>query len=150
MSRVAFVAEIALADSIERQARGNGDAVIPLLAVDRDMRIAEPLQPLIGKLAVAALRLLQAENIRPVLLQEMRDDRHARPHRIDVPGGNVQPHVGAPFISRLSSWGEAARKRRIWESPLFAAMSWSAGPRTSWCAHPEIGCGPEVRGCVNN
>src|SRR6478736_6028430 len=110
MSRVAFVAEIALADSIERQARGNGDAVIPLLAVDRDMRIAEPLQPLIGKLAVAALRLLQAENIRPVLLQEMRDDRHAQPHRIDVPGGNVQPHVGAPFISRLSSWGEAARK----------------------------------------
>jgi hypothetical protein len=40
----------------------------------------------------------------------MRDDRHAQPHRIDVPGGDVQPHAKAPVMSRLSSWGEARRK----------------------------------------
>jgi hypothetical protein len=133
MARVAFVAKIAFADRVERQARGDGDAVISLLAVDRDMRLAEPLQPLVWKLAVAALRLLQAQNIRPVLFEELRDDRHAQPHRIDVPGGDVQPHASAPVVSRLSSGGAARRKPADMAIP---AISRNLGER--WTAHLPV------------
>jgi hypothetical protein len=60
--------------------------VIALLAVERDRLIAKPPETLQRKRVIRALRLLQAQNVRPHRLDEFGDEIDAQPHRIDVPG----------------------------------------------------------------
>ena len=78
---------------VERQPRDHGDAVIALLAVQRDVLIAEPLEALARKGVVDALDFLQAEHVGPHRLDELRHQVDAQPHRIDVPGGELELHV---------------------------------------------------------
>ena len=58
-------------------ARNDCDAVIALLAVDRDMGITRVPERAEGEIAVRTFRLLQAQNIRPVL-GEVTDDKSMR------------------------------------------------------------------------
>ena len=78
------------AEALERQPREHGDAVIALLAVERDVLVAEPLEALERKGVVRALGFLQAEHVRPRRLDELRHQIDAQPHRIDVPGGDLR------------------------------------------------------------
>src|SRR5215217_5660115 len=73
---------------LERKARKHDNAVIALLAVKGDVLIAETLEALERKLVVRALRLLQAQHVRPRRLDKLRDQIDAQAHRIDVPGGD--------------------------------------------------------------
>ena len=79
-------------DRLERKARDNGDAVIALLAVEREMGVAEPLEPLCRKAVVRALGLLQAEHVGHHRAQEAGDEIDAQAHRVDVPGGDGEAH----------------------------------------------------------
>ena len=99
--RVDLVAERPDVGRLERQARDDGDAVIALLPVQRDMLIAEPLEALQRKRIVDAFGLLQAQHIRPRALQEFGDDVDAQAHRIDVPGGDGEPHESC-VLARFS------------------------------------------------
>jgi hypothetical protein len=56
----------------------NGDAVIALLAVDRDVLVTQCAEWLEWKQLVRALRFLQTENVRPVLGKELFNQRRAR------------------------------------------------------------------------
>ena len=87
VARIALGAEIAPARLGEREARDDGDAVVALLAVERDVLVAELAELAARKLPVGAFRLLQAEHVRLVLAEKARDEVDAQPHRIDVPGG---------------------------------------------------------------
>ena len=64
---------------LERQPRDDGDAVIALLPVQRDVLIAEPLETLQRKGVVDAFGFLQAQ--------------HIRPRRFDEPGDEVDAQV---------------------------------------------------------
>ena len=66
--------------------------MVALLAVERDVGIAELLELAERELSVGALGFLQAERIGSVLGQEARDQIDAQPHRIDVPGGDRKAH----------------------------------------------------------
>ena len=66
------------------------DAVIALLSVERDVLVAEPLEALERKLVVRTLGLLQADDVRPHRLDELRHEVDAQPHRVDVPGGDSE------------------------------------------------------------
>src|SRR3977135_1811286 len=92
MPAVGLAAEVAQAGGIERQAREHGDAVIALLAVERDMRIAEPRESLERKLVVRTFGFLQAEHVRPLGLDETRHQVDAKPHGVDVPGRDRDVH----------------------------------------------------------
>ena len=92
MARVALFAELALVDGFEGNARGDAHAVIALLPIDRHMGIAQALEVTEGKFAVAALRFLKADHIGLKAVGEMFDQRHAQPHRIDVPGREFDGH----------------------------------------------------------
>ena len=92
MPAVGLAAEILLAGGLERQPRDDDDAVIALLAVERDVLVAEPPEALEREGVVRALGLLQAEHVRPRRLDELGDEVDAQPHRIDVPGGDGKTH----------------------------------------------------------
>ena len=77
---------------IERQPRDHGDAVIALLAVERDVLIAEPLEALQRKGVVRALGFLQAQHVGTDRLEELGNEVDAQPDRIDVPGGELDLH----------------------------------------------------------
>ena len=95
MARVALDAEIASALRGEAMTGDDSDAVVTLLAVERDVRIAEPMKLAARELPVGAFGLLQAEHVRLVLGEEARDEIDAQPHRIDVPGREGKTQRGA-------------------------------------------------------
>ena len=95
MPAVADIAIILAMILGQRNARGDGNAVIALLAVNDDVLVAERPERRIGKKLVRNLGLLQAEDIRPGLHNELLDDGHAQPHRVDVPGRNRKSHAQA-------------------------------------------------------
>ena len=92
VARIHLVAEGPDVAALERQLRDDGDAVIALLPVQRDVLIAEPLEALARKGVVDAFRLLQAQHVRPRRLHEFGDEIDAQPHRIDVPGCQGETH----------------------------------------------------------
>ena len=55
----------------------------------QDVGIAERLQLLFGKLAVLHFDLLQADNIRLLLLDEATQQLEAQTQRVDVPGNET-------------------------------------------------------------
>jgi hypothetical protein len=61
---IPFFAKRAPVDNCQREFRGNRDTMIAFLAVDRGIWVAELMESSQGKLAVPALRLLKAENVR--------------------------------------------------------------------------------------
>src|SRR5690606_24617961 len=65
---------------------------IALLAVDRDMSVAQRVKSLEGKKLVGALRLLQAQDVGRALGKQALDQRQAQANRIDVPGGDGKRH----------------------------------------------------------
>src|SRR5262249_21692167 len=88
-----LVAERANIRHFERQSGYYRDAVISLLTVQRDVLVAQTLEPLAGKRVVYALGLLQAQHVRPFRLDEFCDEVDAQPHRIDVPGCQGETHM---------------------------------------------------------
>jgi hypothetical protein len=60
---IPLIAKRAAVDNRQREFRGNRNPMIALLTVDRGMWVAELMESRQGKLAVPALRLLQADNI---------------------------------------------------------------------------------------
>src|SRR3974377_547442 len=92
VATVLLPAESLHVDPLERYARDHRDAVIALLPVERDVLIAEPLEALERKSLVRALRLLQAEYVRPHRLDELGDEIDAQADRIDVPGRDREGH----------------------------------------------------------
>src|SRR6476646_9717158 len=56
------------------------------------MLIAEPFEAFQRKSIVDAFRLLQAKYIGPRRFEEFGDEIDAKPHRIDVPGGQGKAH----------------------------------------------------------
>ena len=102
MAAVGLAAEAADVDCVERHPRDDGDAVIALLPVEREMGVAHALEALERKPVVGALGFLEAQHVRLRGAQEPRDEIDAQPHRIDVPGGDGQAHglrvpVGRPI-----------------------------------------------------
>jgi hypothetical protein len=67
--------------------------MIAFLAVDRGIWIAELMESSQGKLAVPALRLLQAENVRRLLPQKASHEIDPQTDRIDIPGGKGETHA---------------------------------------------------------
>ena len=63
VARVALGAEVARDRLDDRQPRDDGDAVIALLAVERDVLVAELAELAERELPVRAFRLLQAERV---------------------------------------------------------------------------------------
>ena len=112
MAAVGLAAEALDVEALERQPRQHDDAVIALLAVERDVLVAEPLEALERKGVVRTFGLLQAENVRPHRLDEFRDQIDAQPHRIDVPGGELELHgVREPEVSHQESDKRCKTKR---------------------------------------
>ena len=93
MAAIDLAAESADSASLERQPREHHDAVIALLAVERDMLVAKPLEALARKAVVGAFGLLQAQDIGTHRFDEFGDEIDAKPHRIDVPGGDRNLHA---------------------------------------------------------
>jgi hypothetical protein len=67
--------------------------MIAFLAVDRSIWLAEFMESRQGKLAVPALRLLKAENVRRLLPQKAGHEINPQTDRIDVPGGKGEMHA---------------------------------------------------------
>jgi len=64
------------------------DPRIRLQAVPEDVVVGE--LALLGNLRRLGLQLLQAENVRPLLLDPFAELRRAGADPVDVPGGNLQ------------------------------------------------------------
>src|ERR1700675_4823793 len=92
MPRMAAPANVAALEKPEGKAGERGDAVIALLAGDRDMVEAERAELKLRKLALDAFDLLQAEHVWLVGLDETGHEIEPQPHRIDVPGGKAKSH----------------------------------------------------------
>ena len=93
VTRIDLVAEGSDIGGLERQFRDDGDAVIALLPVQRDVLIAETLESLQRKRVVDAFGFLQAQHVRPRRFQEFGDDVDAQAHRVDIPGGQGKTHA---------------------------------------------------------
>ena len=92
MARVTAPANIAPLFQRERDAGERGDAVIPLLARDRDMGKAERAKLARGKVPLDAFDLLQAEEIGPVGSHEAAHEIESESDGVDVPGGETEAH----------------------------------------------------------
>src|SRR5436853_6377117 len=117
MAAVLLAAVVADRHALERQARRHRDAMIPLLPVERRVRVAEAAEALHRKRVVRALRLLQADHIRPHRLDESRDQVDAQADGIDVPGGDREGHT------RLTYCATAARASDANKYPLSSRPS---------------------------
>src|SRR6185369_607291 len=121
--------------------RDDGDAVIALLPVQRDMLIAETLESLQREGVVDALGFLQAQHVRPRRFEEFGDDVDAQAHRIDIPRCQGKAHEGR-VLARferaspcLSTGGISGGQRRICAVPTIYR------PRHCWwarCALPTL------------
>ena len=87
-------------DRFDRPPRDRGDAVIALLAIDRDMAVAACLEGRMRKQLVRALGFLQAQYVRRIDVEQMLDDRQTQPHGVDVPRGDGQRHRKFPGRTR--------------------------------------------------
>src|SRR5215204_7755347 len=84
VARILALAEVQAVRLREGVAGEDRHAVVALLAAVGDVRIAERAQLLERKAVVRALRLLQAKNVRPFLLQEPADLLDAQTDGVDV------------------------------------------------------------------
>jgi len=83
----------------ERQARENGHAVIALLAVHRDMGVAELFKITTWKLIIGTFGFLQTQHVRSGLFQEALHKARTKADGVDVPCGDGQAQSGSPFCS---------------------------------------------------
>ncbi len=67
----------------------DGDAVVHPLAVDCDVIVTQRAQRREREIAVDDLGFLKAQYVGRCFAQELLDDVHAEPHRIDVPRRNA-------------------------------------------------------------
>lgn len=67
----------------------DGDAVVHFLTMDGDVFIAERAKRRVREIAVDDLRFLKAQDVGGGFAEELLDDVHAEPHRIDVPRRNA-------------------------------------------------------------
>ena len=93
--RIDFVAECADVGILEWQFRDDGNAVIALLPVQRDVFIAEALETFERKGVVDAFGFLQAQHVRPRQFEEFGDDIDAQAHRVDIPRCQGKTHAGS-------------------------------------------------------
>ena len=115
MPRVIMAAERAALAAGQRDARDRRDTVVALLAVDRDVLVAECPQIAGRKLAVRALRLLKAEDVGLVLAEETADQGKAKANGINVPGRERQiqeagSRVGVGQVPRCSRANASVRQ----------------------------------------
>src|SRR4029079_16115903 len=103
MTGVVLAAKAARRAAGKGPPRDNGDAVIALLAVDENVIVAAPAKGLVGEELLAALDLLQAEDIGRVRIEKGADEIDAPAHGIDVPGGDGEGHSG-----RILAWAARA------------------------------------------
>ena len=73
VAAIALAAIVADRGRLERQPREHDDAVVALLAVERDVLVAEPLEALARKSVVRAFGLLQAQDVGTDRLDEFGD-----------------------------------------------------------------------------
>ena len=107
MARMSAPANVAALFKREGDARERGDAVIALLARDRDMGKAERVQLARGEVLLDAFDLLQAEEIGLVRLDEAADEIEPEPDGVDVPGGEAEAHGGERIGARAAKSNEA-------------------------------------------
>ena len=92
MAAVALGAQVVDGDALEWQAREHRDAVIALLAVDRDVHVAEAAEAPERKRVIGTFRLLQADHVGPRCLDMAGDLIDAQADRVDVPGRQRERH----------------------------------------------------------
>ena len=82
-------------DLIEPDARENGHPVPGRLAVERDgiVPLGERIAEQLAERVVGELGLLQADDVRPPLVQPRQQSRHTLLDRVDVPGRDSQGHA---------------------------------------------------------
>src|SRR4029079_19705715 len=92
MAAILFPAEFFPLHIKDRVARDGRNAVINLLPVDRDMRVADLLELLAREFVVRAFRFLQAQHVGRELQKETLDEGKAQATGIYVPGGDCKAH----------------------------------------------------------
>ena len=92
MARVVLVGPALLGGRHEGVAREGRDAVIALLAVDRDVGEAELADVAHREPRIRAFRFLQAQDVGGVLVHELFHEPDAQADRVDVPGGEAGGH----------------------------------------------------------
>jgi hypothetical protein len=85
-------------DLFKRDSGKDRNSVIALLSVKRGVLVAKALEPLEREGIVRAFCFLQAENVRLCTFQEADHKIDPQPHRIDVPGGDLERH-GVQFMT---------------------------------------------------
>ena len=135
VTRIDLVAEGSDIGGLERQFRDDGDAVIALLPVQRDVLIAEALEALQREGVVDAFGFLQAQHVRPRRFEEFGDDVDAQAHRIDIPRCQGKPHEGRvlPRFVRTSPCLSTVQFRRVGKGAL-ATCPPSTSTVTRWWA----------------
>jgi len=84
------------------------------------MLIAESPETLQGKGIVDAFGLLQAKHIGPRRFEEFGDEVNAQAHRIDIPGGQGELHLGTITVRACCASSEAIPSPISWESGSFS------------------------------
>src|SRR5690625_2251015 len=116
MARIIKAAHLHIVYRLDRDTRKDGDAIIALEAAGGDDLVTELLEP-VGELVDRRFRLLQAEYVRLLLLQELLYQPRPQPHRVDVPCSDcrhVPSRTRSPYAApgRISQVG--AGKTRDW------------------------------------
>ena len=111
MARIALGAKLACVLLCKRHAAQNGDAVIALLPVDRDMLESELSDRLMRKRRVGDLRFLQAQHVDVLIPCQLAHDRHAQAHGVDVPRRDSKGGHGA-YRSACSKGSGATRNEK--------------------------------------
>ena len=96
---------------LRRRAAEHRHAVPSLLAVD-DGVIAECLEVVMREVLVAHLHFLQTQHVGRAALQPMRDEIHARPQAVDIPGCDTHGLTVSHFHRHLYPRFAAERERR--------------------------------------
>src|SRR6185437_7568152 len=136
----------------EGNPRNDRDAMIALLTVDRDMGIARVPERRVGEIGVRAFRLLEAENVRLVLVEIADDELDAQTHRIDVPGGDGKRHGeesgGGPCAACPGEGPSASLVRSLPTRRRYLRRlpSWLAGASSMW---KSAGSGWALRSTLN-
>src|SRR5690625_3734722 len=115
MARIIKAAHLHIVHRLDRDTRKDGDAIITLEAAGGDDLVTELLET-VGELVDRRFRLLQAEYVRLLLLQELLYQPRPQPHRVDVPCSDcrhVPSRTRSPYAApgRISQVG--AEKRGI-------------------------------------
>src|SRR5262245_21599669 len=94
MARMPAPANVAALFKRKGETRECSDAVIALLARDRDVGKAERMERAQREVLLDAFDLLQAEEIGFHRLDEAADEIEPEPDRVDVPSGEAEAHPG--------------------------------------------------------